>query len=188
VQVVMTQGKFEVKDELDEASDQAELARALGLRIEDLDETLPIQIISTGMSFLAVPIRSLADLGRCRVNAALLAEIYQRYGATGCEAFTRETIEIGEARAHARMFAPGDNIAEDPATGSAAGALGAYLVHHGASGIESVDGRARFVIEQGDFMHRPSRINIEIAGKAGSIEEVRVGGPSIVVAHGKVTF
>ena len=188
VQVVMTQGKFEIKGELDDASDQAELARALGLRIEDLDETLPIQIISTGMSFLAVPIRSLADLGRCRVNAALLAEIYQRYGATGCEAFTRETIEIGEARAHARMFAPGDNIAEDPATGSAAGALGAYLVHHGASGIESVDGRARFVIEQGDFMHRPSRINIEIAGKAGSIEEVRVGGPSIVVAHGEVTF
>jgi trans-2,3-dihydro-3-hydroxyanthranilate isomerase len=184
----MTQGKFEIKGELDDASDQAELARALGLRIEDLDETLPIQIISTGMSFLAVPIRSLADLGRCRVNAALLAEIYQRYGATGCEAFTRETIEIGEARAHARMFAPGDNIAEDPATGSAAGALGAYLVHHGASGIESVDGRARFVIEQGDFMHRPSRINIEIAGKAGSIEEVRVGGPSIVVAHGEVTF
>jgi trans-2,3-dihydro-3-hydroxyanthranilate isomerase len=105
VQVVMTQGKFEVKDELDEASDQAELARALGLRIEDLDETLPIQIISTGMSFLAVPIRSLADLGRCRVNAALLAEIYQRYGATGCEAFTRETIEIGEARAHAFLNA-----------------------------------------------------------------------------------
>jgi trans-2,3-dihydro-3-hydroxyanthranilate isomerase len=188
VQVVMTQGKFEIKGELDDASDQAELARALGLRIEDLDETLPIQIISTGMSFLAVPIRSLADLGRCKVNAALLAEIYQRYGATGCEAFTRETIEIGKARAHARMFAPGDNIAEDPATGSAAGALGAYLVHHGASGIESVDGRARFVIEQGDFMHRPSRINIEIAGKAGSIEEVRVGGPSIVVAHGEVTF
>ena len=188
VQVVMTQGKFEIKGELDDADDQAELARALGLRIEDLDETLPIQIISTGLAFLAVPIRSLADLGRCRVNAALLAEIYERSGATGCEAFSRETIEIGEARAHARMFAPGDNIAEDPATGSAAGALGAYLVHRGASGIESVDGRARFVIEQGDFMHRPSRINIEIAGKAGSIEEVRVGGPSIVVAHGEVTF
>jgi trans-2,3-dihydro-3-hydroxyanthranilate isomerase len=188
VQVVMTQGKFEIKGEIDDGHEQAELARALGLAIEDFDETLPIQTISTGLGFLAVPIRALADLGRCKVNAALLTEIYQRAGGTGCQAFSRETIEIGESRAHVRMFAPGDNIAEDPATGSAAGALGAYLVHHGASGAETVDGRVRFVIEQGDFMHRPSRINIEVKGKAGAIEEVRVGGTSVVVAHGEVTF
>lgn len=186
MQVVMTQGKFEIKGEIDDANEQAELARALGLAIEDFDETLPIQTISTGLSFLAVPVRSLADLGRCKVNASLLAEIYQRAGATGCETFSRETMEIGEARAHVRMFAPGDNIAEDPATGSAAGALGAYLVHHGAANIEANDGRFRFVLEQGDFMHRPSRINIEVAGKPGAITEVRVGGPSVVVAHGEV--
>ena len=188
LQVVMTQGKFEIKGEVDDANDQAELARALGLAREDFDETLPIQIVSTGLPFLAVPIRSLADLGRCRVNAALLAEIYQRVGGTGCEAFTRETIEIGPARAHARMFAPGDNIAEDPATGSAGGALGAYLVYHGASGTEPVDGRFRFIIEQGDFIHRPSRINLDVKGNLGAIEETRVGGPSVVVAHGEVTF
>lgn len=188
VQVVMTQGNFEIKGELDDANEQAELARALGLATEDLDETLPIQTISTGLGFLAVPVRSLADLGRCKVNSSLLAEVYQRAGATGCEAFTRETMDSGESRAHARMFAPGDNIAEDPATGSAAGALGAYLVHHGVVGVSDADGRARFVIEQGDFMHRPSRINLEVAGKPGAIVEVRVGGPSVVVAHGEVTF
>lgn len=186
VQVVMTQGKFEIKGEVDDAQEQAELARALGLAIEDFDETLPIQVVSTGLSFLAVPIRSLADLGRCRVNAALLAEIYQRAGATGCEAFTRETVEIGDARAHARMFAPGDNIAEDPATGSAAGALGSYLVYHGAAGAEPVDGRVRFVIEQGDFIHRPSRIKLDVKGTKGQIDEVKVGGPSVVVAKGEV--
>ncbi len=186
VQVVMTQGKFEIKREVEDASEQAELARALGLSFEDFDETLPIQTISTGLAFLAVPIRSLADLGRCKVNSSLLAAVYARFGATGCEAFTRETMEIGEARAHARMFAPGDNIAEDPATGSAAGALGAYLVYHGASRVDLVDGRERFVIEQGDFMKRPSRINLEVAGKPGAIDEVRVGGPSVVVAHGEV--
>ena len=120
----MTQGKFEIKGVIDEPHEQAEIARALGLAIEDLDETLPIQIVSTGLPFLAVPVRALADLGRCRVNSSLLAEIYQAVDATGCEAFSRETIEIGESRAHARMFAPGDNIAEDPA--SSGGALGAY--------------------------------------------------------------
>lgn len=186
VQVVMTQGKFEIKGDVDDAHDQAELASALGLSIEDFDERLPIQIVSTGLSFLAVPIRSLADLGRCRVNGNMLAEIYQRFGGTGCEVFTRETIEVGEARAHTRMFAPGDNIAEDPATGSAAGALGSYLVFHGAAGVEPIDGRMKFVIEQGDFMHRPSRIKLDVKGAKGSIEEVRVGGSSVVVAHGEV--
>jgi trans-2,3-dihydro-3-hydroxyanthranilate isomerase len=188
VRVVMTQGKFEMVREIDDAHEQAEIARALGLAIEDLDESLPIQVISTGLPFLVVPIRALADLRRCRVNAALVAEIYERAGGTGCYAFSRETIEIGEARAHARLFAPADNISEDPATGSAAGALGAYFVYHDASGAESLDGRVRFVIEQGDFMHRPSRINIEIKGKLGAIDDVRVGGPSVVVAHGEVVF
>lgn len=188
VQVVMTQGKFEIKGEIDDGHEQAEIARALGLPIEALDESLPIQTISTGLGFLAVPIRALADLRRCKVNAALLTEIYQRAGATGCQAFSRETIEIGESRAHVRMFAPGDNIPEDPATGSAAGALGAYLVHHGASGAEAVEGRVRFVIEQGDFIHRASRINLDVKGTAGAIEEVRVGGTSVVVAHGEVVF
>jgi trans-2,3-dihydro-3-hydroxyanthranilate isomerase len=188
VQVVMTQGRFEIKGEVDEAHEQAEIARALGLLRDDLDESLPIQLISTGLPSLAVPIRSLADLRHCRVNAALLGEIYTRLGATGCHAFSRETLEIGESRAHARFFAPADNISEDPATGSAAGALGAYLVHHGASGAESVEGTVRFVIEQGDFIHRPSRINLEVKGKLGAIEEVRVGGPSVVVAHGEITF
>jgi trans-2,3-dihydro-3-hydroxyanthranilate isomerase len=188
VQVVMTQGKFEIIGDVDDWHEQAELARALGLAREDLDESLPIQVISTGLPFLAVPVRSLSDLRRCRVNAALLAETYERVGATGCYPFARETIEIGSARAHARLFAPADNISEDPATGSAAGALGAYLVHHGVANVEASDGRFRFVIEQGDFMNRPSRINIEVKGKPGSIDEVRVGGPSVVVARGEVFF
>jgi len=84
------------------------------------------------------------------------------------------------------MFAPADNIAEDPATGSAAGALGSYLVYHGAANVEPVEGRMQFVIEQGDFIHRPSRIKLDVKGKQGLIEEVRVGGPSVVVAQGEV--
>lgn len=188
VQVVMTQGQFEILDEVDDGHDQAEVARALGLAREDLDESLPIQVISTGLSCMAVPIRSLADLRSCRVNAALLAEIYTRRGATGCHAFTRETIEIGASRAHARFFAPADNIAEDPATGSACGALGAYLIHHAALSLEPEDARYKFVIEQGDFIHRPSRINLDVKGAAQAVEEVKVGGPSVLVARGEVVF
>jgi trans-2,3-dihydro-3-hydroxyanthranilate isomerase len=188
VQVVMTQGQFEILDDVDDGHDQAEIARALGLAREDLDESLPIQVISTGLSCMAVPVRSLADLRSCRVNSTLLAELYTRRGATGCHAFTRETLEIGAARAHARFFAPADNIAEDPATGSACGALGAYLVHHGALSLEPENGRYQFVIEQGDFIHRPSRINLDVEGREGAVEEVKVGGPSVLVAKGEVIF
>jgi len=186
VQVVMTQGEFKIIDEIDDSHEQAELARALGLAREDLDESLPIQTISTGLTCLAVPIRSLADLRDCKVNSSLLAEIYTRRGGAGCHAFTRETIDVGASRAHARFFAPADNIAEDPATGSACGALGAYLVYHDGLSVEPDDGRVKFVIEQGDFMHRPSRISLNVKGSKGTIEEVKVGGPSVLVAKGTV--
>ena len=186
VQVVMTQGEFKIIDEIDDHHEQAELARALGLAREDLDESLPIQTISTGLTCLAVPIRSLADLRDCKVNSSLLAEIYTRRGGAGCHAFTRETIDVGASRAHARFFAPADNIAEDPATGSACGALGAYLVYHDGLSVEPDDGHVKFVIEQGDFMHRPSRISLNVKGSKGAIEEVKVGGPSVLVAKGTV--
>jgi len=188
VQVIMTQGKFEILHEIDDAQEQAEVARALGLAREDLDESLPIQVITTGLSCLAVPIRSLADLRDIRVDASLLADIYKRHGGTGCHAFTRETLEVNASRAHARFFAPADNIPEDPATGSACGALGAYLVHHGGLSLEPEDGRYKFVIEQGDFINRPSRINLDVKGEAGRVEEVKVGGPAVLVARGEVFF
>ena len=188
VQVVMTQGKFEIIDEIDDAQEQAEVARSLGLSREDLDESLPIQVITTGLPCLAVPVRSLADLRDTRINTSLLSEIYTRHGGTGCHAFTRETLEVGASRAHARFFAPADNIPEDPATGSACGALGAYLVHHGGLTLEPEDGRYKFVIEQGDFIQRPSRINLDVKGEAGSVEEVRVGGQAVLVARGEVIF
>ena len=193
VRVVMTQGVFEIRGEIDDAQDQADIARALGLAREDLDESLPIQAVSTGNTMLLVPVRSLGDLGHCRVNQPLLDEIFARsevlkgLGGTGCYAFTRETIEIGEARAHARFFI-GQNIGEDPATGSAAGPLGGYLVHHDATRVDAIDGIYKFVIEQGDFINRPSRIGLEVKGEPGKVEQVCVSGTSVVVARGVLEF
>jgi trans-2,3-dihydro-3-hydroxyanthranilate isomerase len=191
VRVVMTQGQFEIRGEIDDWQEQADIARALGLAREDLDESLPIQAVSTGNTMLLVPVRSLADLGNCKVNLQMLEEIYggkDFFGsATGCYAFTRETLEIGEARAHARFFV-GQNIGEDPATGSAAGPLGGYLVHHDATRVDPVEGIYKFVIEQGDFINRPSRIGLEVRGEPGKVEDVRVSGSSVVVAQGVLEF
>ena len=189
LQVVMTQGRFETQGEVTEAFERAEIERALGLATEDIDESLPIEVVSTGIPILVVPVRTLSALSRCRVNAALLGEAYTRAGATLCYAFTRETREGSPSEAHARSFVPEAGIPEDPATGGAAGPLAAYLVNHDALTIEPDDDVFRFRIEQGDFMERPSRINVEVKGGRGAaIERVRVGGSAVMVARGRLMF
>jgi len=182
-QVVMTQGKFEAGEIVSDEREIEKLAEGLGLKVSDFDlrDDLPIQTVSTGIKALAVPVVSLEALSRCRINSSLLSKIYLAQGAIGCYAFTFETIEA-KSKVHARFFAPDDGIAEDAATGSAAGSLSGYLIYYGA--IET----NKFTIEQGDFMKRPSRIFSEITGEKRNVEKVKIGGSSIVIAKGEVFF
>jgi trans-2,3-dihydro-3-hydroxyanthranilate isomerase len=186
--VIMTQGRFEIRKKLGTSGERQQVIEGLGLRIEDLDDSLPMEVVSTGISSLAVPIKSLEALGRCRVNASLLSEAYLSAGAMGVYAFTRETRTGPPAQVHARFFAPDDGIGEDPATGSAAGALAGYLVTHSALSLAGQIGDYSFMIEQGDFMGRPSRIFAEVKSSDGHVERVRIGGSSVVVAHGQLIF
>ena len=78
------------------------------------------------------------------------------------------------------MYAPEFGIAEDPATGSAAAALGGYL---GARAPDA-DGTLRWVVEQGFEMGRPSLLHVEADKEAGRITAVRVGGNSVLVSEG----
>ena len=80
----------------------------------------------------------------------------------------------------ARMFAPSSGVAEDPATGSAAGPLAVHLLRHGriASGEE-------IEIDQGIELKRPSRLFARATGTAEEIERVEVGGSAVVVARGE---
>ncbi|CAN5602748.1 PhzF family phenazine biosynthesis protein [soil metagenome] len=179
--IVMTQGKFEAGEIVSDEKEIEKLAAGLGLEISDLSvrENLPIQVVSTGIKALAVPLASLDAVSRCRINPILLSEVYLAHGAIGCYVFTFETVEEN-SRIHARFFAPDDNIMEDAATGSAAGSLSGYLVYH-----QAMDDN-KFTIEQGDFMKRPSRIYAEVTGEKRNIEKVRIGGSSIIVAKGEV--
>jgi len=179
--VTMTQGKWQALAQVTDQTGIARLATGLGLDISDidLDRNLPIEVVSTGIRSIAVPICTLEALGRINVNTSALAEAYLPHGAVGCYAFTFETNEPGSF-VHARFFAPNDGIVEDPATGSAAGALSGYLSHHGMLTDNS------FVIEQGDLMGRPSRIFAEVVGGPGNVERVKIGGSSAVVAKGEI--
>jgi PhzF family phenazine biosynthesis protein len=152
----------------------AALAGALSLDVNALEvEGLQPQVISTGASHLLVPARGLADLARVRVDARELAALAKPLGCEGCYLFCLETREPS-AVAHARGFFPGIGIAEDPATGSAAGPLAQYLVAR-----RRAPERAWLTIEQGDEIQRPSRIEVRVSG-----DEVEVAGRCAVVAEG----
>jgi len=181
VKVTMTQSRWESFGQVVDMTGISKIATGLGLELSDidLDRNLPIEVVSTGIKAIDVPICTLEALGRIRVNTSALSDAYLPHGAVGCYAFTFETKE-DSSFVHARFFAPNDGILEDPATGSAAGSLSGYLVHHG-SATENV-----FTIEQGDFMGRPSRIYADVTGGPGNVKRVKIGGSSVVVAKGEV--
>ena len=184
VRVTMTQGPLELGEAMEPKRAEQVLPPALGLSPDELNLDLPVQTASTGARMLFVPVRSLDALGRCRVDSARLTELSAECNALGAYVFTLETRDGGRSAAHARLFAPGQGIAEDPVTGSASGALGGYLVHHAALAAGQTSEPAEFVIEQGDFMERPGRVLLEVLGRAGAVQRVRVGGPSVIVVEG----
>lgn len=154
--------------------DRDALARALSLDREALDvPDLEPQVISTGAAHLLVPVRSRADLARIRVDAEGLVAIAKPLGCEGCYPFSLDTVDADSA-AHARGFFPGIGIAEDPATGTAAGPLGAYLVARGRAPAD-----AWITIEQGDLIAKPGRIDVRVSG-----DRVDVGGRCTIVGEG----
>jgi trans-2,3-dihydro-3-hydroxyanthranilate isomerase len=156
--------------------DRATLATALNLSIDDLDPNLPAQVVSTGMSYCIVPLRSIEVAARLRIPQQGARAHLERIGAKFFHCITPANANSG-ADWHARMqFDTG----EDPATGSASGCTIAYLVRHGlASSGQSI------VIEQGIEMLRPSRIHVSAAMENNSITKVFVGGRTIPVASGR---
>ena len=167
-QVRMTQAKpeyFEI------VSDDRVL-HALGLSFADIDNTLPAQFVSTGVKQLMLPLQSRAALQRIRPVPADLSRLLADRDSYLVYAFAEEAGMI-----YARgFFAAGAAMFEDAATGSAAGALGAYLWKHRNLA-------APFTIRQGIEMGRSARIDVEVS-EDGRI--VKVGGTAVIVASGEL--
>ncbi|HYL79704.1 MAG TPA: PhzF family phenazine biosynthesis protein [Candidatus Acidoferrum sp.] len=178
--VIMTQGKPQFGPVI---RDLDPVANALGLDPMLLARAgLLIQVVSTGLEHLMVTLPDLETLGALRPNLAALDVVLRKCGALGCFLFTLAT-GSSDVFARARMFAPGAGITEDPATGSAAGPLGAYLAAHGVLPRE----RSSFVIEQGVEMGRPSRIWVEVRRDgSGMPDAIRVGGTTVPVISGTI--
>ncbi len=160
--------------------DRAAIAAMISLEESDLAE-LPVRVVSTGPPILFIP---LAGLAAAEAASLRLTEWQELLAGTDAETMLLFSLETRDPSAdvHARLFAPAFGIPEDPATGGAAGPLGAYLVHEGVLGR---DGHARFSIEQGLEMGRPSRLEVEIDHPDASWS-IRVGGRSARVATGEL--
>jgi trans-2,3-dihydro-3-hydroxyanthranilate isomerase len=162
-----------------EVADRREVARAAGLEPEDLVEGLPIVPVSTGISHLLVPVRDEATLRR-----AVRDE--QRCSAVCAAAEDAESLYLftvrGDGDVMTRMFDRWYSIGEDPATGSAAGPLGAYLSAHGLAGMPGA-----VTVAQGELTGRPSLLHVEVEA-AGDTWAIDVGGGVRIVGEGTFTI
>ena len=158
----------------------AELARMLSLEESDLLlETRPPVAVSCGLPFLFVPLRDLGAVHRARLRLQEWETLLSDFWAPHVHIFTHDA-ELPASDLHARMFAPGAGVPEDPATGSAAAALAGLL----AARSPEIDGTLRWTVEQGLEIGRPSVIEIEADKAGGDIVAVRVGGGAVMMSEG----
>jgi trans-2,3-dihydro-3-hydroxyanthranilate isomerase len=160
-----------------------DVAAVLGLGEEDLLPDRPIREVSCGVPFLIVPIRSPEAVDRAVSDGAAFRRFTASTGLVRPVFFFAMSPPGAAETVHSRMFAPEFGIVEDPATGSASGPLGCYLLRHGLVTAESA---ARITSLQGAAMGRPSRIHIDISSKGGEITRVKVGGRAVLVGTGQM--
>lgn len=176
-------------------TDRGAVARAIGLHVDDLVDNLPIQEVSCGVSYLFVALRDRAAVDRATGDAVAMLELpgvsrshpaillfAHGQDVVGRVPSEREASAGGPVETYSRMFAPGLGVLEDPATGSAAGPLGCYLLQHG---LVTAGEAHQMTNVQGVKMGRASRIHMAITGEPGAITEVKVGGEAVLVARGE---
>jgi trans-2,3-dihydro-3-hydroxyanthranilate isomerase len=161
---------------------RADVAAALGLDEHDLVPELPVQRVTCGVPYLLVPLRDHATVDRAVSDAAAFKRLAVSSGLD-LPIFLFAIGGPSSETVYSRMFAPDFGIVEDPATGSASGPLGCYLVRHGV-----VSGRAAqtIVSRQGVAMGRASSIHVSIGGDASVISEVKVGGEAVLAGRGEL--
>ena len=148
---------------------EAELLVALGVERSEL----PVEVYDNGMRHVYVALRSEDDVAALRPDLGRLADLGGAVLGINCFAGAG-------SRWKTRMFAPGGGVAEDPATGSAAGPLAFHLARHGR-----IDFGQEIEIAQGVEIGRPSKLFARVEGTVAAAELVEVGGAAVVVARGE---
>jgi trans-2,3-dihydro-3-hydroxyanthranilate isomerase len=159
------------------------VASVLGIQPSAIVDGVPVQEISCGLPFLYVPLKSRVAVDQCVLDVRAGKALFKEAGLATDLVFIFST-EPGDddATAYSRMLGLDR---EDPATGSASGPLGCYLVRYG---LVAPDRAGRIVSRQGVKMGRPSRVHVKIGGSPADITDVKVGGVSVLVGDGRITM
>jgi trans-2,3-dihydro-3-hydroxyanthranilate isomerase len=158
--------------------DAQDLIPNLGLHRKDLLDSGPIQVVSTGVPFLIIPLIDMASLHKARMNRSRLMSVLKVHQVDAAYLFSPGGIDP-KTDFHGRLFSPG-GVSEDPFTGSAVGAAGAYAVRYGLlSGPE-------LTVEQGHMVGRPGQGTVEILQNADQIVSVKVGGSAVRTLDGYI--
>ncbi|MGG2065255.1 PhzF family phenazine biosynthesis protein [Bacillus sp. S14(2024)] len=147
-----------------------EIIKSLNLDEEKLISDMPIQIVSTGLRDIIIPVRRLSDLLEVTPDMKKIAEISKKYNVTGYHVFTLETLH--NSTAHCRNFAPLFDIPEESATGTSNAALACYLIRQN----NNFKKHNTFTFEQGYVMDKPSEVVVNVSINLGNITDVQVGG------------
>ena len=174
--VVMTQAPPEFQRRLD----RNVYAEALGIAPTDIMEDAPVQVVSTGTPQAMVPVNSLPVLERLKPNLQRLSDLEEIGEFFSTHVFALEAYD-SENRAHARHFAASAGIPEDPVTGSAIGAMAAYLWRYDLLREPS------YTVEQGHIIGRPGIVEVEVDADADVPTAVRVAGSAVTVLRGTIT-
>jgi trans-2,3-dihydro-3-hydroxyanthranilate isomerase len=168
--------------ELGPGPDAGAAAAALALDAGDIgfDGFRPARW-SAGMAQNFIPVRSLAAIARAQPDPSRFATAFAVDGRDVAYLFCGEVAQAGH-HFHARMFAPGLGVREDPATGSAAAGFAGLLAASGRFG----DGEHSVRIEQGYEMGRPSVIDLSLTMRGGKLAAASVGGGAVVVTEGAI--
>ncbi|MCF2240481.1 PhzF family phenazine biosynthesis protein [Halobacterium salinarum] len=125
-------------------------------------DDIPLAVADTGLPFLIVHITYLSDLGDADPDFDAVEALADDVGAAGVYMFSFDALDRAST-AHGRAWVPGVGVDEDPVTGTASGAAGAYLARFGAFDGDAPD---EMVFEQGHFVDRPGRVRVRVAGDA----------------------
>jgi trans-2,3-dihydro-3-hydroxyanthranilate isomerase len=155
------------------------ISEILNLNLSDIETRFPIQIVSTGLPTIIVPLKTLDAVKQVKINTKKLFQFVKTINAKTILVFCPETYKK-ENHLNARFFAEYLGIMEDPATGSANGCLAGYLVEHNYFNKDRINIR----VEQGYEIGRPSQLYLK-ANKKDEEIDVFVGGKVIIIAKGK---
>ena len=156
-----------------------EVLRAFCLQPTDLLAGSIIQTVSTGTPQLMIPLRNREALRRARVDLDAYEHLYRQGDFFSAHLFClRGATSSGDTSA--RHFCLPPDMVEDPFTGSATGAMAAYIWRYGLMQQD------HFIAEQGHELHRPGMALVEIGGTADDIESIRVGGQAVTVLRGEL--